>query len=154
VSSFDDVRRARMLVRRYLRFGTRSTAEVRAYLEARHVSDSTSRALIAECVRHGWLDDRLSATLWATRLCDQGYAWPAIRERLRAKGFNEQLISTVFRPLQRDADDETRARALAQARSRRMPPDDPRLARWLARRGFDADLITRVLAEAFTPSSD
>jgi SOS response regulatory protein OraA/RecX len=137
-----------------VRFGTRSAAEVQAYLTARRVSDATSRTLMAECARQRLVDDRASAKLWATRLGDQGYAWPVIRQRLRDKGFDEQLIHDVLRPLQRDADDDTRARALARARSRRIPPGDPRLARWLARRGFDADLIDRVLAEFSTSSSN
>lgn len=146
--------RARSAVRRYLRFGTHSIAEVRAYLKARHVSDSTSNTLLAECAQQGLVDDRISATLWASRLCEQGYAWTAIRDRLRAKGFDEPLINDVLQPLQRNADDATRARTLARARSRRRPPDGPHLARWLAHRGFDSDLIDRVLADTTTRPSD
>ena len=84
------------------------------------------------------------------RLADEGYAWPNIRERLRKKQLSERLIDALLADARHEPDD-TRLRAIATARLARLPASDPRrrarLARYLASRGFDPDLITQVLAE-------
>jgi SOS response regulatory protein OraA/RecX len=144
--------RAARLAQRYLRYGTRSAAELRAYLKTRHVPDRLIERLISECSQKGLVDDRACAKLWATTLADRGYAWVAIHQQLVAKGLNERLITEIITPLQRRADDEARARAAVQDRLRgvpqaRHPAQAGRLAQLLSRRGFDSDLIVRVLAQ-------
>ena len=149
----DDPRRALVLARRYVRFGTRSIAEVRTYLQQQHVPQRLIERLIADCSREGLLDDRACAKLLATHLADRGYAWATIHEQLLAKGLDQRLVTQVLAPLEARADDATRARALVvQLRGRRREhrPRN-RVARFLAQRGFDSELIDRVLAESFGP---
>lgn len=142
------LRDALSVVRRYVRFGARSVNEVRVYLKRRGISEPLARQAIAESLREGALDDRVCAKLWAIRFSDDGFAWAAIRAKLRDKGFEEPLIHATVRPLQQDADDATRAATLVSHRYRghRRPCAPHRVARWLASRGYDADLIEHILA--------
>ena len=153
----NESRRVLALARRYLRFGTRSAAELRAYLAKRGASPKDIEPAVSVCSRAGLLDDAVCAKLWATTLADRGYAWEAIRGQLLSKGLEPPLIDRTLHPLQARADDASRIRDLVDARLRDRARTDPhlrtRLARLLARRGFDADLIERVLVESFGPAS-
>ena len=140
----DPAARAWGLARRWLRFGTRSTAELRTYLRSQQVPHALIPVVVQRAGAAGLVDDRACAALWATRLADQGYAREAIRRRLEAKGL-------AIPPLQ---DDESRAREVVQRVLRRPQAVRGlrlrrRLARLLAQRGFDSDLIDRVLTESF-----
>lgn len=154
----DALRRARRLAQRYLRFGVRSTAELRAYLTTRQLAEPLIDALLAKYVRDGVLDDRACAKLLATCLADQGYAWGAVREQLLAKGLDAELVDQTLEPLKACLDDAARARALVQTRLRGASRTDTRVrarvARLLSQRGFDSDLIDRVLADTFTAFSE
>ena len=139
------------LIRTYLRTGTRSRAEVRAYLRQRGMAVPDAARVTRELERSGALDDRVCAKLWMQRLADAGYAWPVIRERLREKQLSERLINECLTHARDDDPDHDRLRAIATARLAHLPASDSRrrqrLARWLASRGFDLDLIEPVLAE-------
>jgi len=148
MSSSKPRRDAWNLARRWLRFGTRSTAELRTYLRGKQVPPALIPGVVQRAGAAGLVDDRACAALWATRLADQGYAREAIRRRLEAKG--------LAIPLQDD--DESRAREVVQRVLRRPQTLQGlrlrrRLARLLAQRGFDSDLIDRVLAEFLEPLS-
>jgi len=73
---------------------------------------------------------------------------------LAAKEIAERLIDAVPEA-NMAGEDERRARSLVASRlMRRHPPRTPaaerqRLARFLSQRGFDPDIIDRVLAEQF-----
>ena len=138
------------LIRTYLRTGTRSRAEVRLYLQRRGLPSLEVVRVTRELERAGALDDRACAKLWMQRWMDEGYAWHLIRERLREKQLSERVIDELFSAT-RCEPDSRRLRAIATARWACLPASDPRrrqrLARWLASRGFDLDLIERVLAE-------
>ena len=145
-----EARDALQLARRYLRFGTRSSAELRAYFSSRGVAEAEGEAVLTECARLGWINDEACATLWATTLAERGFAWRAVRERLLAKGLDAELIARVIRPFATQATDEHRASVLVRDRLRGRRLADPRersrVARLLTARGFDHELIERVLA--------
>ena len=147
--------RALTVAKRYVRFGNRSTAELRAYLQERRVAERLIPAVIEEATRRGLLDDEACAKLCAGVLNQQGYAWAAVHEQLRAKGFTDEVVERILKPLQADADDATRARALVRSHLRDPSPRRRAwLARWLARRGFDPELIDEILAESCEPTSE
>ena len=158
MSSSRPRRRPASLIRTYLRTGTRSRADVAAYLRRRGLSPTAALDVTRALQRCGAVDDRACAKLWMQRLADEGYAWPTIRERLRKKQLSERLIHELLTDARHEPDDR-RLRAIATARLARLPASDPRrhrrLARYLASRGFDPDLITQVLAELTSdPISD
>lgn len=143
-----DEPRLRAVVWRYLRTGVRSTQEALQFLSRRGVSPQRAAGLVGMYRAQGLLDDRAAARLLGEHWAGQGYAASAIRLKLLDKGFDEQLAHDTVTRLLCDADDEERARRLlAQQRLRRSSrrPVPSRLARILASRGFDSELIERVL---------
>lgn len=140
------------LARRYAGRGVRSTQEVRTYLRRHGVPPAAIRDAIAACRAQGLLDDRACARLWTEHWARRGYAWAAIRLRLTAKGLTDDAIRMAERTMGRAPDDLARAREVVTQRARRAGPRErSRLARVLASRGFDADVISRVLTESFGP---
>ena len=136
---------------RYLRTGVRSTHDVLSYLRRRGVSAGRAAGLIAEYRARGWLDDRAAARLWAEHWVRQGYAASAIRARLSAKGCSEDVIDEAATRCCPPTDDQARARLVAARHARRASTGQRarfRLARALASRGFEPDLIEQVLNES------
>lgn len=154
----DELSRARILVGRYARGRVRSIREVLAYLRRRGVPSATAARVIVECRARGMLDDETCARLWADHWARRGYAWQAIHAKLTAKGLDEQAIGRVARRFGTAVDDEAaRARRVATAYLRRhhATGTTQRLARTLSSRGFDSEVIERVLTESIgSPSSE
>ena len=149
------------LIQRYLRYGTRSTAEVRAYLCRHRIPEALGEQAIAECSRRGWLDDAAAARLLTTSLVDRGYADAAISQRLHEHEFSSHDIQEALRHANAPSD-EARARALLATFPRRSDSSQRagrlashtarrRAARVLVQHGFDPDLIERVLTDVFGP---
>lgn len=138
---------------RWLRRGVRSESEVLAYLRRRGCSAATASRVIAECRARGLLDDEACARLWADQWARRGYAWTAIREKLSVKGLPGPAIDRTGSRLGLASGDESRARQLVTSALPRAghatPQQASRLARMLTSRGFDADVIERVLTEHF-----
>jgi regulatory protein len=151
-------------VRRYLRAGARSAHELRAFLRKRGVPESAVRSLVASSAKLGWVDDEACAKLCALHWANQGYATDAIRTRLLGKGLDPSIVFRILLRLHLAGDDEPRARALVQRQrratsSRQQTARRPRqthrhLVGLLARRGFDQDLIERVLGQPSEPADD
>ncbi|MBI3320580.1 MAG: RecX family transcriptional regulator, partial [Candidatus Omnitrophica bacterium] len=120
------------------------------YLRRRGASSRHTARVVREGCAQGWLDDRVSARLWGEQWARLGYATSAIRSRLSAKGFDEDLIQETLQRYCPASEDEERAR-LVMARRARHPATRlarARLARTLASRGFDSDLIERILNDS------
>lgn len=159
-SPADDARRAIQSAHRYLRFGIRCSHELRTHLQTAGIPVRTVASVLAACARQGLVDDRACAKLWATRLADRGYAWAAVREQLLEKGLGSRVIAEVLAPLAAREPDASRARLLLEREMGQARPTHgsashlhARLARLLARRGFDPDLIDQVLADFSEPIS-
>ena len=128
--------------RRYTRAGTHSAYEVRTYLCRRGCSSLVIRQAMRELRSRGLIDDGACARLWAEQWARAGYAWAAIRQRLNAKALSDTAIElAASRVGSSEADDEARARLLA-ARARYRSARQ--LARALAARGFEPDMIERI----------
>ena len=91
------------------------------------------------------VDDRACARLWAGQWARQGYAAAAIRQKLSTKGLETRVVDAAVATLDEAEDDRARARLLIDARLRRGWAPRERLARWLAARGFDAEVIEHTL---------
>ena len=134
---------------RYAGTGVRSSRQVLALLRRAGASSREAQRLVAACRARGLVDDRASTRLWAEQWARRGYAWSAIRVKLSGKGFADGDIVAAARHLGTTADDAARAREVAASSRRRVPrATAQRLARLLASRGFDADLIEHVVAES------
>ena len=150
-----DASHALELVSRYTQGRVRSIRETLEYLIRRGITVVEVHRAIAEAKARGLLDDRVAAQLWAEHWARRGYAWAMIRVRLREKGFDERTITELANQHHATEEDEAAARRLIAASLRRSsnPPrrQRSRLARTLAARGFDLDLIEQVLNEAVGP---
>jgi regulatory protein len=144
------MRRALALTRRYLRYGTRSTAQCHAYLAARSIDSSLVTSLIARCTQEGWLDDAACARLWAGTLRERGYALSAIHTQLQEQGLADAVIAPALDRLRKEADDARWAAELVRRkRLARGPQARPQqVARWLAQRGFDEEMIAEVVSDS------
>jgi len=140
---------------RYTRAHVHSRQEVLQYLKRLGVSDGVGREVVAECADRGLVDDRACARLWAEHWAKLGYAQAAIHQRLTEKALHATAIEHAINLVTRDSDDEARARVVVARHLSRGRPPRSRLARALASRGFDPDVIERVLDKAFdVPSSN
>ena len=141
------------LVARYTRAHVRSTYEVLTYLKRRGVSPEVASKTVVEAQRHGILDDVAAARLSAEHWARAGYAWTAIHQKLSEKGFHAHTIDTVATSLGDASADEARAREVVARQLRRKTGvlQRTRVARTLILRGFDSELIERILHESFGP---
>lgn len=146
-----DAARALARATRYVRTGVRSTEDVRLHLRRQGLSPAIIEPIVARLCAQGLLDDRICARLWAEQWARRGYGWAAIRTKLVAKGLDEDALAEAQRRVEVPGADAARARVVT-ARWRRPGGgrrERARLARTLASRGFDAELIDQVLIESF-----
>jgi len=146
----DEANAALAALSRYLRSGIRSTHEVQRYLRRRGVSPQAASRVVVAYQRRGLLDDGACARLWAEHWARRGYAWAAIRLKLSEKGLDGHAIEQAATRLGMASTDDARARLVVaqRARSGDGRQQRVRLARTLASRGFDQDLIERILGDA------
>ena len=104
---------------------------------------------ITVCQQRGVLNDVACARLWADHWARAGWAWPAIHEKLSAKGLAEAAIAAARHDIGAGPQEELmRARAVRDnLRQRRPVASDSAVARRLASRGFDEDVIERLFNE-------
>ena len=116
--------------------------------------EAAVEALIARFLEAGLLDDARYAEGRARSLARRGQSLRGIRLRLRQKGVGEDEIAAALAGLRDEAGDPELAAALAYARRRRLGPFRAGAARAaqrerdlaaLARRGFDPDLVLKVI---------
>ena len=149
----DELARTLALVARYTRAHVRSTHEVLTYLKRRGVSPEVASKTVAEAQRHGILDDVAAARLSAEHWARSGYAGAAIQQKLTEKGFDAHASTAAVTSLGASSSDEARAREVVARLLRRKTGafQRARVARTLILRGFDSELIERILHESFSP---
>ena len=135
---------------RYVRSGVRSTREVLRYLHRRGVPSEDATRLIKVYRSRGFVDDRTATRLWAEQWVRQGYATSAIRAKLIEKGFEALIIDEIIQQYVPPHDDALRARVFLARKTRYTsgPSSQAKLARLLAARGFEPDLIEQLLGES------
>jgi SOS response regulatory protein OraA/RecX len=130
---------------RYARGRVRSAHEVLAYLKRHQVSPRLLAHIVATCRAQGLVNDAACARLWAEEWARRGWAWGAIRGKLEAKGLPEEAIGTAEAQLGGEGGDRGRAQELIEQHGSAHPEARARIARRLASRGFDPELIERLL---------
>jgi regulatory protein len=109
---------------RALRHADRSRAELDERLARRGFSEADRGAALDRLVELGWLDDERTAGLRAAALADRGYGDAYIRSELERRSLPVEAALAGL-----EAEHE---RALRHAE---------RGAAWLARRGFDPEVV-------------
>ena len=128
---------------RFCRAGVRSQRQLREWLERKGLREREVLAAVRIAQERGLLDDAVAVKLWADHWARKGYSWAVIAARLKAKGFERSRIAALAEVHGGPAD-ESRARRLVK--SMRPSRDSARRARKLAARGFDTEVIERVLS--------
>jgi regulatory protein len=128
VSDADDAFEA---AARALRAADRSRAELDDRLARRGVGEAAREEALDRLERLGWLDDVRVAAARATRLAERGYGDAYIRADLARRRLPVDAALAELDP----------ERERAERHAARGPA-------WLARRGFDADVVENVAARA------
>lgn len=134
---------------RYLGRRSRSTAEVRRYLQRIGVSQPTAEAVVERLAAAGYLDDQAFAAAWvADRERFRPRSQAALRRELRQKGVAESAIARALDHV----DDEENAYRAARPRAQRLQGLDARAFRqklggFLLRRGFSHEVVWPVVAQ-------
>jgi regulatory protein len=127
----------------------RSEAEVRRKLREHNVSDATIEAVVAHLHRAGLVDDNAFANYWVeNRATFRPRSQRLLKVELKQKGVTGEALERAVA----GADDAAAAYALAEKRCRaakvaQLPYAEFRrkLGDYLARRGFDYDVIEPTL---------
>ena len=113
-----------------LRYRDHSRRSLEQRLARRHVRPDASNAALEALERSGLVDDARVASARAEALADRGYGDAAIRFDLERQGLEGRVVDEAVAAL---VPEPQRARRLVARRGA-----DPKTARWLAGRGFDA----------------
>lgn len=144
----------RLLARR-----SRSRAEIRRYLKTKGFDQTTIETVLGQLERLGYVDDAAHARAYAEQLAVRGRSGPrAIYAKLRQRGVDPELAAAATDEALSGVDQEAMAQRLAEKRLAALAGLDVytkrrRLYGFLARRGFDPDTISGVLAHLL-PADD
>lgn len=143
---------------RSLAAAERTEHELFTRLAGRGYADEVAEAVLGRLQRAGYVDDARFARMWVeSRSRTRSLAAPVLRQELRRKGVDDELIDSALEQLDRDGEDE-RARALL---ARRMPAELPvdraerdrlkrRLGGQLARKGYSGSRVWTLIDEAMS----
>ncbi|MDM7462382.1 MAG: recombination regulator RecX [Tepidimonas taiwanensis] len=116
---------------------------------APHAPDAaTLQAVLDECAARGWLDEQRAVQAHVHRRAERLGA-QRVQAELRARGVDSETLREVRQQL--DASEHARALAVWQQRFGQSPADArerARQLRFLAARGFAADVAQRVVPRA------
>ena len=124
---------------RALRFRDRSTAELDARLARRGVSEPERAQALETLERVGYVDDERYARTRAERLADRGSGDALIRHDLEGRGIAVELVEAALAELEPERE---RAARILERRGHGV-----KTARYLAARGFGADVLESVVAQ-------
>jgi regulatory protein len=139
---------------RFLAQRPRSEYEVRQRLRRARLDDATIDAVIGQLRRHQLLDDAAFAEYWVQqRQTFRPRGARLVQAELARRGVDRSRSEAATTPLAESAEADAYRAATRQA-SRLRGLDErtfqTRLGQWLARRGFDWDTITTVVARLWS----
>lgn len=109
------------------------------------VSPVVTKRVLQRLVECGYIDDEKFARFWVeNRNVKKGASKRKLQAELRAKGVDSAVIEQVLGESPRDDADELQ-KIIAKKRGRYS--DDQKLMQYLARQGFDYDLIREVIQQ-------
>ncbi len=135
---------------RFLKIRPRSTAELREKLEIKGFSYEDIEAVLQDLLASGSLDDRAFTKSWVNYRLARPFGFKRIIQELKAKGIDRDIIDQAMADVHEDYNPENVALDVAQRRWQRLPAIDfekkkKRVLDFLLRRGFEADVVMKVL---------
>ncbi|MGH3127196.1 MAG: regulatory protein RecX [Gaiellaceae bacterium] len=125
---------------RLLRHRDRSAAQINQELEARDVGADARQDALETLRRTGLVDDHRFAERRAGILADRGAGDAFIRHDLEAAGLAQDVVEDALAGLEGEHE---RARRIVERRGA-----SPKTARYLAGKGFSADVVHAAIARA------
>lgn len=149
---------AREIALRLLDARARSRAELAQAMARKGVPEAIADEVLDRFEEVGLVDDAQFASLWVEGQQRRMKSGRALKQELRAKGVDAEVIDEALASADDDADHEA-ALALSRKKLRSMGGLEHqvryrRLAGALARRGFSAGLCHRVLSECLEEAAD
>jgi regulatory protein len=151
-SAADPVEIAREICLRQLTARARSRAELAATLRSRGVADDVAVVVLDRLTAVGLVDDSaLAAAYVSSARAQRGLGRQALAAELRRRGVHQEVVEAATAVVA-DSDEEEAARELVRRRlpsMARLPAQarTRRLVAMLARRGYSAELSSRVVRE-------
>lgn len=120
----------------------RSVKEFKDYLRLRKIEEDFSNELIESFMGRGYLSDENFAKWWVSRRVLRSKSQKYIRNSLRAKGVNQEILNM----LSISEGEDTRLKELISTiRTRPRYQDETKLKAYLLRQGFSYDDIRNAL---------
>jgi regulatory protein len=156
----DEIARATNAALIFLGYRARSEREVRDRLHQKGYPPETITAVIERLNGWGYLNDADFARFWTeNRAQHKPRGRRLLEQELRFKGVAPEVVRETLD--ETEFDDEATALALARDRLRRATGADldpevqrRRLAGFLARRGYDYDVVRRVMKQVFEDENE
>ena len=147
----DELKKAKNLAFRLLKYRDRSERELVNRLRKKKVSKEVIEKVIAELKNLSLLDDRKFAKSWIQERIRKGYGLLKIKAELKEKGIDQDLLKDLLENLNKDEWVLPQIRELAQKRIKKYNKIDLNVKRkvfsYLVRRGFPYEKVIRILKE-------
>ena len=135
---------------RFLKIRPRSIGELKEKLGSKGFSSTDIETAVLDLMASGLLDDRAFTKSWINYRLARPFGFRRIIQELKDKGIDPEIIEQAVAEIQGSVDLEKVVLELAQRRWQRLPAIDPvkkkkRILDFLLRRGFEADVVLRVL---------
>lgn len=144
------IKKAKGYALRLFKLRPRAVAELRQKMTDKgHASDVIS-AVIEDFLALGVLDDAAFAKAWMRSRLNKPMGFRRIARELADKGIAKGLVQVAWAEIREDYDEFQVARTLAVKRAEKYTNIDPlkrkkRVMDYLARRGFQMDIIMKVI---------
>jgi regulatory protein len=122
----------------------RTASDLRARLARKGFPPSAIEASLERAIALGYVDDLRAARAKAGRIIARGLSRSLIELKLRAAGVQGGVLSEV---MGETPDDLTLAQTALAGRFKSRTPSPERVARFLAGRGFEVELIAELVGD-------
>ena len=135
---------------RFLKIRPRSIVELKEKLQIKGFSSTDIETTVVDLLASGLLDDRAFTKSWINYRLARPFGFRRIILELKDKGIDPDIIGQAIEEARGSVNTESVALDLAQRRWQRLPAIEPvkkkkRVMDFLLRRGFDTDIVMKVL---------
>ncbi|KPK99149.1 MAG: hypothetical protein AMJ95_00875 [Omnitrophica WOR_2 bacterium SM23_72] len=146
------VEKARNYAFLLLKFRLRSEQELCQRLKRKKFEEPIIGKTLAFLKARGFIDDQVFARAWVTARLKKPLGLRRIRQELRAKGIEEEIIDSQIREIKKDYPEGEIVKQLAKTKLGKMKDLEPRVAKrrvaaYLLRRGFPPETVTDVISQ-------
>jgi len=144
----------------YLALRDRSETEIRRYLEnKKKYPPSEVDNAILKLKEYGYINDERFARGFASGRFSSGHSSSFVRRELLKKGINREIVSDTIKETKPSFEEEVKNASSLVLRKYHlsqpiMPKDKNRIASFLARRGYEWEVIRKVLSGIGAEVSD